>query len=432
MKKNTVSVYNPFKLTQLTAIGEYLAEKEAEGLRLIAYTKGKFTFQKAPEKKARYSVVIFRSVQRDEFLASCEEKGWEFVSSDRDVYVFRTENPAAEKIRTDERIALKATLGTLGGPCALLGLVLLHFVRIVVFRTAYEAPIETKYAQLTGLVIVLCFAIQSLREIIHYTLWRIRAEKAVKSGKEIPFYNFKQAKRIQLFDDASGIILMVLWFIAFCVFSLGYSPEIWHFWLEGGIASLYILVILTGRIIFERKSTIIKIIALCVLTIAMAAGIFGVTQLSLSKYESYSREFLSFEGNPVSVTDFGIAEENAEEKEPIENISCFAEHYIFRSSTKKENEDGTKPYVYYDVLKSEHERIVRKYEKQIRERMERYNSEIKQLEDTKGWDALYMEVHEGKHLDSGYAIKGNTIIYLDVCSDVTFDEFFEKANEKLN
>lgn len=430
MKKSTVSVYNPFNLTQLTAIDEYLSEKEAEGLRLIAYTRGKFTFQRAPEKKARYSVVIFRSVQRDEFLASCEEKGWEFVSSDRDVYVFRTENPTAEKIRTDEKIAVKATLVTLGGPCALLGLVLLHFLRIVVFRTAYEAPIETKYAQLTGLVLVLCLAIQSGIRIIHYALWRIRAEKAVKSRKEIPFYNLKQAKRIQLFDDVSGIILMVFWFAALCVFSLGYSSEVWHFWFVGGLASLYILVILIGRIIFERKNTVIKSVALCVLTIVMAAGIFGTAQLSLSKYESYSKEFLSFKGNPVSVTDFGISPENAEEKEPIENITCFAEHYIFRSRTNEETVDGRESYIYYDIFRSENENIVRKYEKQLIDNMQMHNSEIKELESDK-WDYLCRKVHEGEEMDYGYAIKDNTVVYLDIIADITFEEFFEKAYENI-
>ncbi len=430
MKKDTVSIYNPFNPTQLTAIGEFLSEKEAEGLKLELYTRGKFTFRKAPEKKVRYCVVIFRSVLREEFLASAEEKGWEFISSDRDVYVFRTENPYAEKIDTDERNTLKASFSALFGFCALLGLVLLHLLRILVFRTGYDAPIETRYAQLTGLVLCLGFAIQSTFKILHYIFWRMRAEKAVKDNKEIPFYNLKQAKRLMLFDDAVAISIMILWFLAFCVFSFGCLPEMWQFFLVGGLASLYIIVTLVGRIIFKRKNTVPKIIALCVLTAVMIAGIFGVAQLSISRYESNSKEFLSFSGNPVSVTDFGVNAEKAEEKEPVEKITCFAEYYIFRSSTKQAAEDGTKTYAYYNVLRSKHEKILRKYEKQLRENILRYNSEIKEIESDK-WDYLCREVHEGEELDYGYAIKGDTVVCLDIINDITFEEFFDKAYEKI-
>lgn len=430
MKKSTISIYNPFSPTQLTAIGEYLAEKESEGLKLTAYTKRKFTFQKAPEREVRYCVVIFRSVQRDEFLASAEEKGWEFVSSDREFYVFRTEISDAKPIKTERKDALKSTLSTLAGTGAFAILLLLHIFRLYVFRTDYAAPIETESSELTIRFLIFGFVILALMKGVHYLFWRIRAEKAVKAGRAIPFYNLKQTKHILLSEDVSGILLMLLWFASLCVFAFGYTSEVWHFYFEGGLAALYIIVVLTGRIIFKRKHTAVKIVALCILAALMAAGVYATAQLSLKEYESNSKYFLSYSGNPVSVTAFGITEENADEEKPIEKITPFAEYYIFRSRTHKETEDGRKPYIYYYILRSENENIVRKYEKQLIDNMQKYGSEIKEFQSDK-WDYLCREVREGKEQDCGYAIKDNTIVYLDIISDISFEEFFDKAYENI-
>ena len=62
--------------------------------------------------------------------------------------------------------------------------------------------------------------------------------------------------------------------------------------------------------------------------------------------------------------------------------------------------------------------------------MQKYGSEIKEIQSDK-WDYLCKEVHEAKEQDCGYAIKDNTIVYLDIISDITFEEFFESAYESI-
>lgn len=430
MKKDTVSVYNPFNPTQLTAIGEFLSEKESEGLMLDTYTRGKFTFKKSTQKKAGYCAVVFRSVAKEEFLASAKEDGWDFISSDRDIYIFRTENTDAKKIDTDKRSAVKSSISAITGTLAFLALIAFHLLRILVFKTGFEAPLEARYSQLTGLALVSGFLIQTAVKITHYIVWHLRALKAIKKNREIPFYNLKQTKRINLFDDLSGIIIMVLWFASLCVFAFGNSSEASFFYFVGGLAVLFIVVILCGRIFFTRKHTAFKVVTLCVLTVFLTVGIYTTAQLSLKAYESNSKSFISHGGNPVSVTEFGITKENANEEEPIENITPFAEYYIFRSRTHKETDNGRKPYIYYYVFRSDSKEIVKKTEKHFRDKVQRLNSEIRELEDEK-WDYLCIEVHEGKELDCGYAIKGNTIIYLDICDGISFKEFFDKAYEKI-
>ena len=199
----------------------------------------------------------------------------------------------------------------------------------------------------------------------------------------------------------------------------------------GGVASLLIVDgTLAGKIFFERKHIAAKIVGACVLAVIMAAGIFITTQLSLQKYESNSKNFLSFGGNPVSVTEFGITENYANEEEPIEKITPFAEYYIFRSRTHEETADGRKPFIYYYVLRSENEKIRVKYENGLKEFSEKYGSTLRKLQSDK-WDYICREVHDGEEYDCGYAVKGNTIVYLNIIEDITFEEFFDKAYENI-
>lgn len=425
-----VSVFNPFNNTQLTAICEFLSKKEAEGLKLFKYTSGKFTFKKAPPAKARYCAVVNRSVRADDFLSAAEERGWEFISTYNNIYFFRSENLSAREPENDPKGTLKVSFSALSGTLVWLGLVLFHFLRVSFFEMGYKIPIEVNNADLTFIVLSLGFVLQSVIKITHYILWRIKATNAVKNDEAIPFYNLKQAKRLNLFDDLSMIAVMLLWFGSLCVFSLGYTDEIAIFWVIGGISCLYVFAILLGRIVFERKHTAVKAVALLLLTAVMLGGIYGVTQLSLSTYETKSQEFLSYNGNPVSVTDFGFSKKYTLEKEPIVNVTPLAEYYIFRSSANDDFPEENYPYIYYYVFRSDSKEIVKKTEKHFRDKVQRLNSEIRELEDEK-WDYLCIEVHDGKELDCGYAIKGNTIIYLDICDGISFKEFFDKAYEKI-
>lgn len=430
-KKDCVSVYNPFKTTQLTAIGEYLAEKEAEGLKLSSYTKEKFTFQKSTPQSVRYCAVIYRSVKKDELLTSAGLKGWEFVSSYRDVYIFRNESPYAKPLMTDNKVALKATIGSLSGVALFSVWLLFSFFRLFPFRTGYDAPVEVEGVILAIAAACLGFALLSLIKFLHYIFWRIKAGRYIKDDREIPFYNLKQTKRLNLLNNLSAALCLILWFALLCVFTFGYSSEVWHFWLVGGVASLLIVDgTLAGKIFFERKHIAAKVVGACVLAAIMVAGIFITTQLSLQKYESNSKNFLSFGGNPVSVTEFGITEKNANEEEPIEKITPFAEYYIFRSRTHEETADGRKPFIYYYVLRSENEKIRVKYESGLKELSEKYGSTLRELQSDK-WDYICREVRDGEETDCGYAVKGNTIVYLNIIEDITFEEFFEKAYENI-
>jgi hypothetical protein len=71
-----------------------------------------------------------------------------------------------------------------------------------------------------------------------------------------------------------------------------------------------------------------------------------------------------------------------------------------------------------------------KYESGLKEFSEKYGSTLRELQSDK-WDYICREVRDGEETDCGYAVKGNTIVYLGIIEDITFEEFFDKAYENI-
>ncbi len=305
-------------------------------------------------------------------------------------------------------------------PYIILGFALWRLISALFLRDAYDNPIATDAILLTELVVAVCLLLYSVTRIIHYGLWRRKAKNDLEEREKKGFYT----ERMQLLDYVLLVILGVITFVSFTVLSLGNLAESWQFLALGGSILAYIFVVL----FIARKKFPIKFTVICAIAAIAIAGIFGVTQLNDKKYESLSKERLGSEGPPVSVMDFGIEKDNCRDKTFAEHITPFGEHYVFRAATIEEIE-SFKPYAYYEVLISGH-KVLDSYEKQIRKRVGRYNSEIKEIQSDK-WDYLCREVHEGKETDSGYAVKGDTVVYLDIINDITFEAFFDKAYENI-
>lgn len=307
-------------------------------------------------------------------------------------------------------------------PYIILGFALWRLISALFMRNPYECPMAADAGLLMEVIVTISLLLYSVARIIHYSLWRKKAKTEPETGEEPVF----DTERMQRLDLILLGILGIISFLTFTFLSYGNLAETWQFWVLGGSMIIFFLAIS----FMARKKLKIKMTIACLVALIALVGIYTTAQLSLKEYESNSKYFLSYSGNPVSVTEFGITGENADEEKPIEKITPFAEHYIFRSRTHKETEDGRKPYIYYYILRSENENIVRKYEKQLLDNMQKYGSEIKEIQSDK-WDYLCKEVHEGKEQDCGYAVKGSTVIYLDIISDIAFEEFFDKAYENI-
>lgn len=309
--------------------------------------------------------------------------------------------------------------------CVCLGMAIVRIISILFVGGSYDSPLAADEVQLTELIASVFIILYSVSRLVHYTVWHIKTKNKAENGEERNFYT----KRICLVDDIMLILFAILCFIATTVLLLGNVNESWEYWLTGGFAVVLIFMSVLSRILNNKKKLVFKLLLLIVVTAIGIAGVYGVTVINDKKYEINSKNFLSFGGNPVSVTDFGISEENANEEKPVENITTLAEYYIFRSRTHKE-EGKEAPYIYYRILRTEHKKISDRYENVLRETMLNFDSTIKEIQSDE-WDYLCREVYEGKETDYGYAVKGDIIVYLDIIDGITFEEFFDKAYENI-
>ena len=432
MKKETVTLINPFDYTELTAISEYLSKKETEeGLKLISFRRGKFVFQKSVPQNTRYSAVICNSGDKAGYFADCESKGWNFVTSDEKLLIFRTCDSCAKELKVCDKASLKSTVNVVSTPAILLIFCLWRFVKAVFLRNDYEATVLTDAASLTGLVMVSAFAVYSVLKLMRYTLWRIKAERNLKNGEDVRFYNLKEANATRFIDNIGTVIIGAIWLVAAAVIYGGYYSAVWPIWVVGVAYCVLVFVPLLGRILSEIKHRPRNYAFLAVLVAVIMTAVFGAAQISESRYEAFEKTKLNYNGIPVSLTDFGIDEENCRDKTSVENLSPFAQHYIFGSRVTDEYESEERPFFYYEVFTSESEKARDGYEKKLRKRLEKFNSSIEQLSDTCGWDVLYREIHDGKAQDAGYGIKDDIIVYLDVCGEVSFEEFFSTASRNI-
>lgn len=104
--KNVCRKFFLFNMNELGAMKEYLEEMALEGW-MLTDIKQPLKFVKIEPKRIFHSVEIFSRAsiidarlnpKSSEFVAQCAAKGWEFVSSNGKVLVFKTTDPDAQKM----------------------------------------------------------------------------------------------------------------------------------------------------------------------------------------------------------------------------------------------------------------------------------------------------------------------------------------------
>ena len=96
---------------------QYLEQMAAKGWMLKIYGEAVMIFKKCEPRKLRFAVDHMgkerhqflenrKSPQVQEYLALCEESGWEFVAGDGYLYIFCTEDDNAVPLQTDARTYL--------------------------------------------------------------------------------------------------------------------------------------------------------------------------------------------------------------------------------------------------------------------------------------------------------------------------------------
>ncbi len=426
-RKDEFTESQSFDYTELTALCEHLEIREREGLRLRKIDKYALVYDKCGQRDIRYCAVIFSNIlMHRDFVATCEQEGWEFVTSHDELYIFRTQNSDATDIMTDEKDYFRIVAKSFLKHPRFLGIS--GFMIYILIHRFYDLFVDNSTMAANGFLMVdylfwVVFLISIVFKITEYIEWYKKAKNAVHNNEKIPFTNYKERTTKKI----SRVIVYWFFGIAISCFwiytSWGYIPTDW---------ALYINLILLGLITVISLYDYVKIIsrkkALIVTLISILIFVTGAYFLTVNLDTAYNKNpnILKEENIPVSVSDLKSNACWCENEIDDYSGTKFAQYYEIRSYCSMHKER-----IYYDIFISDNEKIKRNYiEKIIEEETTDDVSLISYNPESSGWDEQYRTTFEGKITSYGLAVKGNTVIYNNYLSDFDSD-FFDVAYSKM-
>ncbi|MBQ8783656.1 MAG: DUF2812 domain-containing protein [Clostridia bacterium] len=420
-----------FSYTELTALEQYLTQKEENGLRFIKTEDGKIHFEQAPQRKIKYSAVIFTGhSMKSDFIEACEAQGWEFVSSYCDeLYIFRTENPDAEEIMTDQKDYLKTVAKRTffqPGYLGISGFALFLLFKVLILRAPYEGLIVTDTEDCAVLVAVIFSILLTLAKLFQLVFWYIKSNRQIAENKNIPFIGKQQAEKSAKIWNAVSVIHPILMLATVMFLGMGYS----NITVDCVICGIFILISLYSatRDTVKKTKNKRKYVSFAACSLVVAIGIFFICMWGQTEYNKSIDKKLCNNGVPISIADITGNENNITQRSRV-SATRLGQHYKFSSVYEAENYEESYS-VYYEVFVSNYEWVTQEYIALVKKEFTDANNKLIKADEPYGWDELYYLEYNGKTEQEGYAVKGNTVVMVDYSSLPQDADFYELAYNK--
>ncbi len=439
-KKETDELKIPFLFdyTELTAIEEYLTEQEKNGLRLVGIEGKCFVFKKSSPREIRYCAEIYKGSLLSDFKAACEEEGWECIGIyNGELFIFATQDPDACEIMTDDKEKFKVIAKRVllqPGYLGFQGWVILHFINQFVFRSDYAPLIE---ANIYDWICIVCAGFHLtyiVTKFIDFFVWLSKSKKYVKKGEKIPFSDLKKHRQDSRANCIAMVISAFLCIATILYLLVGYVESDWLvpmcgvFVLFGALNLVYDY---NKRKNDGETSRAAHIIAIMVAAVIIA-GTFATVQYNRKMFEENTEHLFNNNSIPVSLSDFGIEENDCEDATEYVYATRLAQQYFFSSEYENASENGESYYLHYQVLVSDSPEIRQRYINCILRNYERFGTPIMEIDDSESeWDEYYREFEFGEMIMSGFAVKDNIVVFLYSCCMDEKQDFFGVAYEKL-
>lgn len=419
--KPTLKVPFDFSYTELTAVEEYLEQSEQSGKHLKEIKKDKFVFEFTElERNYRYSAEIFKGdAFVKEFISDCENDGWELVGTIRDeLYIFRTNAPYATDIMTDEHLNLKAIAkrqllnpGFYG--CGFY--LILRAIDLFFLRLEYQSLIIANYIDCM-MWLFLCFYFTWLSvKFIDFFVWYIKSKKCIGNGEKIPFKSLREHEQDSKINHILLLAGTVVYFAASVFVGLGYVQDDWFQWLIGGFIVFEVLYLIYRKDKIKNK-TVNKIFRHIIALVCCVAVVFGVWSTVLYSEKKYEE---NYDNRLETVFD-----------ELNVKATVFAQHLWVMEQAEIGTSDE-RPLLDYEVFVSDIAGARGQYINKLHKDFRKYDIELIKVINTH-WDEIYIETRDGEGPLCGYAVKDNTVVYMNRCEiNVSVIEALDVVYEKL-
>ena len=426
-----------FYYTELPALTEYLEKQESEGYRLKKIENNMLVFEECEPRNFRYSAEIFKGSSYKEFIESCTLEGWEHVATyNGELYIFRTQNPDAIDIMTDEKEKIKITAKRAILQPGLWGVLLsaLYPLYHLVFRLNNGISIklfETDIFNFISLMLIVLYISIVLLRLFDYLLWQYKIRK---NSYGTPYFSFKNTirkRKIYAFVSCAFLLFLysIIWWIAPHFFNSAFDL----------IFSLLLLYcryyneILT-RLTFDKNERIKKTILTCLVIALITGGAFVLREYNEKYVIENSKTIFSLEEAPISVEELNGNVKSCEDRCDVDGTR-FGQLYKYTCDAERYEEDYvTSGYIAYNILVSDYPSVRQKYIDKILKDYKKHDYEyVKVTNPDTPWDYCYIVNWNNENEYDGFAVKDNIIIYIRLsifCKndffDIAYKELFDK------
>ena len=429
VKKTTFFPYSPY---ECSAVEEYLEIMAERGWLLESISKPFFKFKRIEPKKLKFSVDILNKISYFDpndsndalnYREYCEAAGWKYLCQDKKIQVFYAEDyNSTIDIHTDENEKFKAVFNA-----SIFEVIMQIFLVIVMGFNFYmqvfaldSTYLLTSNVSLVSSLIIGAFVIISTTRTINFFIWVIKARKKLKKNRFMPYNNYKQLKRKNIFTLAWIFIILT----TFCVMTFLENRGD----MKSGviIAAVIIPVVLLVGIqcfIKSRKYSKELNIALTIGSIVFYLYLFGtlMTVVIIGGVSRMNESKSSYSNINLRITDLGYEEKKNPKTEYSSSIIAEKIEYFYYE------DDGVG--FNYDVLKSNNSWVIKFHENRLLNRLRRYGEDLKQTNTDLPSD---VKAYSDESKKSYILVSKDKVININKnFEDMNENEFLDIVYEKL-
>lgn len=413
--------YFTFETYECLAVEEYLEMMAKQGWLLDTINRPFFRFKKIEPQNLRFYVDIpnVREDRLGDYIEYCKAAGWRYLDKLDSNFIFYAEdNDKTIDIHTDQnekfRVVSKMSLSNI-----VLKIILILMCAYWVYMSLFISSPDDVLASNSSIIIFLAISvggISSTIKVINFFLWRVKAKRNLSKNEFMPYNNYKQLKRKNIFSNLGAFGMITLTILALINENIHNAKALSIFFI-----SLVVFGIFMGGIIylFNSKKYYKYSNGILILGYSVAFVYIMGAIISLSLFPTIEN-FTGVEQVKMNIEDFGYKQEkdpfNVHDKSIIAeklDYSCYGDENSFS----------------YTSFKSKSFAVIKFQEVTLLRKLKGYGSDL-ELKKTKLPEDI--RVYSDDEKKSYVVVSEDRVIDTRKEMDnISEDEFLEKIYEKL-
>jgi hypothetical protein len=411
--------YFTFEPYECLAVEEYLEMMAKQGWLLDRINRPFFRFKRIEPQNLRFYVDIpnVREDRLGDYIEYCKAAGWRYLDKLESNFIFYAEdNDKTIDIHTDQnekfRVVSKMSLSNI-----VLKIILILMCAYWVYTCLFVMDdfLASNLSIITFLAITVG-GISSTIKVANFFIWRVKAKRSLSKNEFMPYNNYKQLKRKNIFSNLGAFGMIFFSFLAVINENIHNKKVLSIFFISLVIFAIFIGVIIY---LFNSKKYYKYSNGILILGYSVAfVYIIGVT-ISLGFFSTIEK-FTGVKQVEMSIEDFGYKQE----KDPfyVYDKSIIAEKLVY---SYHEDENSFR----YTSFKSKSFAVIKFQEVTLLRKLKGYGSDL-ELKKTKLPEDI--RVYSDEEKKSYVVVSEDRVIDTrEEMDNISEDEFLDKIYEKL-